>query len=654
MKKILPTLVGLITAISSYAQAPTFQWAKQIGSTSYDSGNSVALDASGNVYTAGYFSAVADFDPGVGTTSLTATGLNNGFVTKLDASGNFIWAKNVAEGSDSYAQSVVFDGSGNIYVTGVFNGTTDFDPGVGTTTISTNGNDDIFLSKLDAAGNLLWVKTIGGANNDASNSVAVDASGNPYITGFFGAIVDFDPGAGVTSYTAATGVEDIFVLKLTAAGNLSWARQMASTAGTNIGYFVKIDASGNVYTTGFFENSVDFDPGVGTTTLTSFGDDDSFISKLDASGNFIWAKQIGSTGYDNSYAITFDATGNVYTTGYFANTVDLDPGVGTFTVSSMGNSDLYISKLDAAGNFIWGKTMGGTDYDISYCIAVDASGGVYTTGTFVGTVDFDPNAGTTNLIGTGAADAFVSKIDATGNFVWAVNMGGTSSSVNGYGILMNPAGDVYTTGSFDLMEDFDPSAAGTNTLSSNGYIDIFIHKLSQCITPLAPANTTATVNLTFCSGNTTTLTATGTGTISWYATATSTTVLGTGSSFTTPVLGAGTYTYYTGASTCTTSVTRTAVTLTVNTCTGIQQLKTAESLISLYPNPSNGLITVQLDFFTKELSIEVYNALGKLILKQKPEAELSTIDLSAEANGIYFVKLVDNTKVVAVEKIMKH
>ena len=126
--------------------------------------------------------------------------------------------------------------------------------------------------------------------------------------------------------------------------------------------------------------------------------------------DFLWAKSMGGTLTEIGLGNAVDGSGNVYTTGYFEGTADFDPGAGTANLTSAGSSDIFVSKLDANGNFLWAKSMGGTASDIGYSIAVDGSDNVYTTGYFGGTVDFDPGAGTASLTSAGGLDIFVSKL----------------------------------------------------------------------------------------------------------------------------------------------------------------------------------------------------------------------------------------------------
>ena len=142
--------------------------------------------------------------------------------------------------------------------------------------------------------------------------------------------------------------------------------------------------------------------------------------------NFVWAKQMGGGNFDVGSGVALDGSGNVYTTGFFRGTADFDPGAGVFdlTSTSAGFEDIFVSKLDSNGNFVWAKKMGGTGGDGAHSVAVDGSGNVYTTGFFSGTADFDPGPGTFNLTSAGFNAIFVSKLDSNGNFVWAKQMGG--------------------------------------------------------------------------------------------------------------------------------------------------------------------------------------------------------------------------------------
>jgi len=217
--------------------------AKSMGGTSFDSGRSITTDASGNVYTTGYFQNTVDFNPGSGVSNLVSNGSYDIFISKLDANGNFIWAKSMGGTSSDYGYSITTDASGNVYTTGSFAGTVDFDPGSGVSNLVSNGSSDIFIQKLDANGNFLWAKSMGGTSYDSGTSITTDASGNVYTTGTFTGIVDFDPSFSISNLNSSGGYT--FIQKLDANGNFIWAEQVNNLASKSI----NIDANGNLYIT---------------------------------------------------------------------------------------------------------------------------------------------------------------------------------------------------------------------------------------------------------------------------------------------------------------------------------------------------------------------------------------------------------------------
>ena len=472
--------------------AQQFEWAKSFGGTSADYSIDIITDASGNVYTAGSFQGTIDFDPGVGVFNLTSNGT---VIQKMDVSGNFLWAKSLL---GTGFRSITTDASGNVYTAGIFTGTIDFDPGVGTFNITSNGVITVFVQKMDSSGNFLWAKSFGGFPIGSSNFLALttDASGNVYTAGSFSDTADFDPGVGVFNLTSNGGF-DAFIQKMDSSGNFLWAKSMGGSV-TDHFFTLTTDASGNVYTAGIFTGTIDFDPGVGVFNLTSNG---TIIQKMDASGNFLWAKSLpGTLPGRTSKSITTDTSGNVYTTGaFYGLNVDFDPGAGIFYLSSNGSTpDAFVQKMDALGNFLWVKSFGGNPEVEAYSITTDASGNVYTAGSFQGTIDFDPGAGVFNLTSNGGSDAFVQKMDALGNFLWAKFFGGTSDE-EAYSIITDASGNVYTTGVFQGTVDFDPGV-GTFNITSNGDFDGFVQKWSQCNTTFQTDIQTACISYTWING----------------------------------------------------------------------------------------------------------------------------------------------------------
>jgi gliding motility-associated-like protein len=438
---------------------------------------SMTIDELGNVYTTGRFKGIVDFDPGIGVYDLTASGSTDMFISKIDTYGNFIWAKRFGGNSAVVSYSIKLDNLGNIYNTGHFDSTTDFDPGFGVFNLNSSGYFDVFVSKLDNDGNFLWAKKMGGSNQNYGTEVGLDDLGNIYLTGHFRETVDFDPGVGTFNLTSS-GDLDVFVTKLDEFGDFVWARKIGGS-GSDLTPANLVDGPGNIYYTGSFLGTVDFDPSILVNNFTSSGNEDIFITKLDAEGNFKWAKTIGSVSVDKGWKIDLDASNNLYITGNFTEIVDFDPDAGVFNLTSAGNEDVFILKLDSLGNFIWAIAMGGLNNDIGKGISIDNHGDVYTIGNFQETADLDPSSATFNLTSFGSDDIFISKLDSSGNFIWAVQLGG-SSVENAISIEIDEQGYIYTAGDFQGSVDFDQSNETFN-LTSAGSSDFFIQKMSQSL-----------------------------------------------------------------------------------------------------------------------------------------------------------------------------
>jgi hypothetical protein len=449
-------------------------WAKTWGSDDVDWGYSVALDSSGNVYVTGMFAGAVDFDPGPGVDNHISNEYGDAFLSKFDSSGNFQWARTWGGIYADWGEGVAVDGSGNVYVTGYFTGTADFDPGPGVDNHTSNGSYEVFLSKFDSSGNFLWAKTWGGADWEEGYGVVVDGPGSVYVTGYFFYTVDFDPGSGLDNHTS-NGYHDVFLSKFDSSGNFLWAKTWGGSD-DDLGFCVAVDGSGNACVTGCFQGTIDFDPdATGVDNHTSNGDYDAFLSKFDSLGNFQWAKTWGGIGWDAGYGVAVDGTGNACVTGWFKGAVDFDPGPGVDNHTSNGDYDIFLSKFDSSGNFQSAGTWGGSSFDIGYGVAVDGTGNTYVTGVFSATVDFDPAAaGIDNHISNGYIDVFLSKFDSSGNFKWAKTWGGIYYDY-GLDVAMEGSGNAYVTGFFSDTVDFNPGSAMDNHVSS-GYDDVFLTK----------------------------------------------------------------------------------------------------------------------------------------------------------------------------------
>jgi len=445
MKKTLLFILFLLCTTFIFAQSDVWLWAKKAGGTSSENGLSIATDSSGNSYVIGGFWETASF----GSIILESNGNADIFVAKLDSSGNWLWATKAGGNDRDYGYDIAIDSSGNSYVTGFFNGTASF----GGTTLTSSGQEDIFVAKLDSNGNWLWAKKAGGTSSENGLSIATDSSGNSYVIGGFWETASFG-----SIILESNGNADIFVAKLDSSGNWLWAKKAGGTY-SDEGWGIAIDSSGNSYVTGYFEGTASF----GTTTLTCTEDIDIFIAKLDSNGNWLWAKQAGGSYWDMGYSIAIDSSGNSYVTGNFGETASF----GTTTLTSIGTADIFVAKLDSNGNWLWAKQAGGTSsVAYGYSIATDSSGNSYVTGYFGETASF----GSITLTSIGSWDIFVAKLDSNGNWLGAIKAGGTIWDW-GQSIAIDSEGNSYVTGFFEGSASF-----GNITLTSSGSSDIFVAK----------------------------------------------------------------------------------------------------------------------------------------------------------------------------------
>lgn len=470
------------------------------GETASDLSQSIAVDGSGNVYIAGYVRGSVDFDPGPGTANKNLQGTADVYFAKYEPNGNYVFANTLGGASgNANAKSIAVDASGNICMAGYFSGTVDFDPGAGTASLSSTGSSDIFIAKYDPNGNFLFAKSMGSTSNDFCNKLVLDASGNLYVTGNFFGTVDFDPGTGTANLTAV-GSEDVFFAKYDANGDYVYVKQLGGNS-AEVGSSLVIDASGNLYITGYFMSTVDFDPGAGTANFTSAGSYDLFFAKYDASGNYVFARAFGGSGNDQAKDIGLDAAGNIYLAAIFTQTIDFDPGPGTANVAGGFNDDIAIAKYDAAGNYVYAKLIASSSMDLVTSLAVDANSNVYITGSSLGDVDFDPGTGTAKVNGLNSANIFFARYDANGNYVNAKGISGFNGASNG--IVLDGSNNLYITGAIISTSDLDP-AAGVASVTANNGQDIFLAKYSNCAVPsvsssstnASPANVTAATSLT--------------------------------------------------------------------------------------------------------------------------------------------------------------
>lgn len=477
MKTLFSALI-IAVLLPQAALNQVFDWVNSIGSTGNDYGNTICTDSTGNVYVAGFISATASFESEQNQVTLPSEGMKDVFVVKYTPEGNIIWAKTFGGPEDDEANSIDVDSDGNVYVSGFYSNSVDFDPNQGTYLQQSFGNTDAFILKLNSSGDFDWVITLGGASLDNAQSLAVDNNGNIMATGNYRYDAQIVNSSDTTAFNAILNA-DIFLLNISPEGDINWSESIDG-GGFPESESISIDDSGNIYLTGnFIGTNADFDPSENTHSLYAEGQTDIFILKLTDSGEFIWAKRIGGILFDQVSSITNDINGNALLTGFFRSDVDFDPGNGFYQISTGTNPAAFVLKLDSDGEFKWANSFESTSYESGHSIFTDITGSVYTAGSFHLTVDFDPGPESFNLTSNGQADLFIQKMDSTGDFIWAAKYGGEFGDLR-HRICLNREGHIYTTGFFYGSADFDIGPE-EEILNAEGIVDGFVLKQKNCI-----------------------------------------------------------------------------------------------------------------------------------------------------------------------------
>ena len=386
-----------------------FVWVQTYGSTSNlaDRGLDIDIDSSSNVYITGYFQGTVDFGNG----DITASGGSDIFVLKLDSSGAFQWVYTAGGAGNDNGKGIAVDTDGNILLTGIFSQTVDFGGG----TVSSEGEFDFFVLKLNSAGAYQWVYTAGSNNDDEGLSIDTDSNNNSFITGYVESVIDFGVTHNFYGNSEIGPSADIFVLKLNSEGVPQWANRYGQCQ-TEIGNGIAVDSSGNSYITGQFycDNT-----NLGGITLTHNGGTDYFVLKLNSAGVSQWAYSVGSISTDIGYDIAIDSSGNSYTTGKFAGTINF----GSESVTANVVDDIFVLKLDSSGTFQWVYTAGGIagtplSSDVGYGIAVDSSGNIYTAGVFIENIELTTGVNIEGEVtpGNEKFDALIFKLNSSGQY----------------------------------------------------------------------------------------------------------------------------------------------------------------------------------------------------------------------------------------------
>jgi hypothetical protein len=399
-------------------------WAFRVGGTGADRPAAILVKAGGNFLLSGYFSLVADFDPGTGTASLASYGGTDAFAGNYGPDGSYFWAVSFGGPGSEAASDISEDAAGNAYITGGFEGTVDFDPGSATAPSTSAGSSDIFVSSLGPSGAYRWHFASGSVMEDAGTAIQAYTNGTLWVAGYFNGSTDFDPGT-AANLTNSSGNRDVFLARYSASGGFLWAGAVGGPENeTPAAGGLTLDSPGNVYLTGSFEGLCDFLPTNLSANVQSKGGSDAFIAEYDPTGEYRWAYGAGGTESDSGYRVAVDESGNIYWTGLFRGTqVDFDLTLDTKYLDAAGTggaSDIFLAKYQPGGLLVWaynfGAAVSGDDKaSAGLAICIDINGNVVMTGLFFGSVDFDPTAGTRTLTSNGGADIFIVRLDRNGN-----------------------------------------------------------------------------------------------------------------------------------------------------------------------------------------------------------------------------------------------
>lgn len=457
MKKLI--LLFSILLISSIINAQSF-WSYASGSIKEDEAMDICYDNTGNIITAGYFSGPTTFAPGISLSS-TSLGVADIYITKSNSLGNVIWAKKAGGPGSDRALSAKADASGNIYITGFYYGTATF----GSITLtSVSGTQDGFIAKLDPSGNFLWASSFGGSLAEWGNAITVDNLGNPIITGQFQGTTNFG-GTSLTSLinpSTSFSSFDVFIAKYNSAGTLVFVKQGAGKFDDR-GLDIITDNTNNIYVCGQFSDTIQFQFSHPNTIMNA-----SFVVKYNSTGNEVWFRKLAGV-FSIAYSMAIDNTNKIYVSGDFQGTLSYFGTGVTSTISGLYNYKAFLLKIDDSGSFLWGKSESSNSYVSSKRVAIDANQDPYIYGEFNCTLNEYSDAfgtGVFNSIGFG--DLFITKYNNSGSRQWFKQLGGPRND-KAHGLLIANVDKPIMAGSFEHHLNLPVTYGLLTTVNSTPY-----------------------------------------------------------------------------------------------------------------------------------------------------------------------------------------
>lgn len=476
MKKTF-TITILFFAFLGFAQLPELQWNRTFGSIADDYITGNVINNLGEVFIVGNFSGTVDFDPGVGVVNFTAVGYSSIFIQKFNVAGDLLWAKKIDNNTNQSSPYCFLDPTGNLIVTGSFMNTADLNPNDGVANFTSTSQLDPFMIKLDTNGNYLGGKNLTTASTKSEyiSHIKFDAAGNMYILGYFYGTFTID---GTTLVSG--GEYDTFIQKLDVAGNVLWTKSFGGPSYDGAGVLL-LKSDGSIYIAGSYGGTVDFNPGAGVYNLVSLGMYNGFILKLNSSGDFLWAKTMGSASLDMFGDMEFDSAGNIVgLINFYSDSLTFSvQGVNQTLNRFPGDTyfaDAIVFKMDDSGNYLWVKKYGGNGDDIAGGIELDQNDKIYILGRFSGTADFDPGLDSNLVTSSGDYDLYLQCLSNSGNYEYTFKIGG--ALLDTYQSLILKNGSLYICGTFQSTVNMNPTGVNPLNITSNGGYDYFISKFN--------------------------------------------------------------------------------------------------------------------------------------------------------------------------------
>jgi hypothetical protein len=433
------------------AASPEFAWVTRIGGSGFEQGSAVDLTTDGKVYAVGWFTGNIT----IGSMHFSNNASHQIYMARLGGTGQVDWARQVGAANDDNCDWLALDGFGHIYTCGFYSSVVAFGAGG---SLTSAGAGDAYVAQWDLEGNCTWAARGGGTSQDVALRVAADALGNVYSTGMFQVSGSF----GATNLVSS-GSHDIFVAKHAPSGALQWVRRFGG-GGSDWGYSIASDATGNVYVVGQFASQISF----GSQQLSSRGGLDGYLLKLSPGGDILWAKQFGGTGDDHLGGVSLGRSDQLFFCGRFQG----DARIDGFTVTSAGGVDLMCARCDADGNIAWVARFGGTldegQSGRNTALKADRFGNCYLGCNFAGTAAF----GTMKFTSKGGTDIALLKMDHAGNVLWGVACGSASEDWV-QSLALDGSGGLFATGVYTSAATF-----GTYTVPNAGNWDAFVLKLN--------------------------------------------------------------------------------------------------------------------------------------------------------------------------------